>query len=297
MAPVSVHVDLWSSVSTIHIRRKKCDSWDCLTSSQQAGIIISVVITSIVLMFFYMYYLGRLTTAHQEVVISQQRQRRRRRRNPTQFHTAPLVQLPVVPQYPSEHVVYTCTPFVYHSAGQATDLRGQVTRILIPEHPIPAVSPIHHPTTYVGFPVVSHVNNIQGRSNTAQPSQQPVSFPSPTPTERSLRYQPDWWQRIRRVFGLTVGRASTIATESTPDDSTIPQTRPDDVRQETTFSRPDPEHSRLNSTPRSGQEYVHNADYLSPIARDPADGQSEIRRVQSPSSSVATVHSDDFDIV
>jgi hypothetical protein len=298
MAPVPAHVDPWSVVLKIHTRGKRCDSWNCLSSSEQAGIIISIVVTSMILLFFYMYYLGKVTIAHQEVVIRRQRQRQRRgrRSNQTQLRAVPLVQLPVVPDYPSENVVYTYSPFIYHPAGQVTNLQSQTTRILVPQQPIPAVTPFY-PTTFVGLPVVSQVNNVRQQSNAPEPSQRPASVLTSTPSERSSRHQPEWWQHLRRVFWLPIGRASTIATESIPGTPTIPQSGPDDAQREGRLNRSGPGHTPPSLSPRLGQECAHNVGYLGPIARDQDDGRRGTTRVQSPASAVATVHSDDFDIV
>ncbi|GKT97951.1 l-aminoadipate-semialdehyde dehydrogenase large subunit [Fusarium langsethiae] len=292
MAPTSANVGSCSSLSSIHARSKKCYSWDCLSPSEQAGIIVSVVVTSMVLLFVYMYYLGRVTIAHQEVVMRRQRRQRRRRTNQTQVHPVALVQLPIAPQYPSQDIVYTYTPFIYQPADQVNNFQSQTTRILIPQHPIPAVAPLH-PTTYAGYPVA----HVQGQNDYHQTGHRPVSVLISAPSERSSRCHTEWLRRLRRVFGLPWGRASTIASDCIPSTPIIPPSGRDGSRRGPRLGRPGPERTRLGRSHYSGSERTLDAGYLGPGARHQDDERRETTGIQSPPSAVATVHSDDYDSV
>ncbi|KAL4726497.1 hypothetical protein ACLX1H_007179 [Fusarium chlamydosporum] len=294
MAPVATYVKAMSSLSTIHTRGKKCHSWDCLTSSEQAGIVVSVVVTAIVFLFLHMYYCGRITIRHQELALRRQRRRRERRTNfGTQPHAVSLVQLPAVPHYPSENLVYT--PYPYYSPGQIPSLQTQATRMLVPEYLVPAVAPIR-PTTYVGLPIIPEVSNVQEQNNPLQPSERSMSVFSSTSSDFSSRYQSDWWRRLRRAFGLPVGRASTIASDSAPGTPIIPRPQPNEVRQESRISRSGRDHTDLDPAAHSIQERDHGIGNLGSAVTNQADGRHETSTDESPTSAAATVHSDDFDI-
>ncbi|KAG8665896.1 hypothetical protein FPOAC1_010697 [Fusarium poae] len=265
-------------------------------TSTNGGVITSIVITSIILLFVYMYYLGRITVAHQEAAIGQQRRRRRRRQqqrtNQAQFYDVALIQLPVAPHYPSENIVYTYSPFIYHPNGQINNLQSQATRILTPEQPIPAVTPLHV-AAYAGYPMA----HIQGQHDNFPANQRPVSILTSTPSENITGHQADWWGRLRRVIGLPLGRASTIATESIPTTPVIPPHGQNCSQGEPRLGRLGSECTRLSQSTHFEPEYTLNAgnSNASPQPRDNA--RREATTIQSPPSAVATVHSDDFDVV
>ncbi|CEI39011.1 hypothetical protein FVEN_g10090 [Fusarium venenatum] len=296
MALTSANVDLWSSACIIHARGKKCFEWDCLTSSEQGGIITTVVVTSIILLLVCMYYLGRIIVAHQEIAISQRRRRRRRRQqqrtNLARFYDVALVQLPVVPQYPSENVVYAFSPFVYHPHGQINDVQNQTTRILIPQQPVLAVTPLHA-ATYAGYPVA----DVQGQRSNYQANQRPISVLTSAPSENIGGLETDWWGRLRRVFGLPLGRASTIATDSVPTTPVLSPSGENGSRREPRLGRLGPERTRLSRSTNFDSGHTLNAgnSHANPQPQD--NVRREITTIQSPPSVVATVHSDDFDIV
>ncbi|PTD10473.1 hypothetical protein FCULG_00008410 [Fusarium culmorum] len=273
MAPILANVGSWASLSTIHARSKKCYSWNCLTPSEQASVITSVVVTAMILLFVYMYYLGRITMAHQEAATRRQRRHRERRRTHTQLHPVSLVQLPIVPHYPSENV-------------------SQATRIMIPQHPIPAVTPLD-PTTYASFPA-TYVNSPGSHP---QPNRRPNPILSSAPSGRSSREHYEWWQRMRRVFGIPLGRASTINSDSMPGTPIIPASGRQVSQREARHGRMVPERTTLTQHRNSGSDRTLNSSYSGHNARNRDAGHRETTNVQSPPSAVATVHSDDYDIV
>jgi len=283
MVPVLENTDLMSTTPNIHIRSDKCYSWDCLTPSEQAGIIVSVVAASAILLFAYMYYLGRLTDAHRQVMIRRQRRNRAQRANFIHFHEVSLVQLPVVPQYPSENVLYA--PFVYHPEPLVASYHPSTARVIIPSHPMPTVVPVQ-PTTYVHVPVAGTSNDLV--ENSPQPFQRTpsISLSTPSDTDNTTSHEREWWKRICRVLGLPVGRASTIASDSIPNSPVILQHR----AQQSTYSRSGPESVGHNPTSLENQG-------LQPNAGNPNLPVPGPMRGQSPASVAATVHSDDFDIV
>ncbi|KAJ4141086.1 hypothetical protein NW768_000293 [Fusarium equiseti] len=279
-----------STTPNIYIRSNKCYSWDCLTPSEQAGIIVSVVATSAILLFAYMYYLGRLTDAHRQVMIGRQRRNRVQRANFIHFHEVSLVQLPVVPQYPSENVLYA--PFVSHPEPLLTSYQPATARVIIPSHTMPTVVPVQ-PTTYVHVPVAPVASNIHVENSPQPAPQSPtISLSTHSDPEVTVDHEREWWKRLCRVLGLPVGRASTIASDSIPSSPIIPQHR----AQRPTSRRSGPEivgHNPTSSENQGLQPDTGNPNLLVPGHND---SQHSPVRGQSPASVAATVHSDDFDI-
>ena len=290
MAPFLENSNLVSTTPSIHTRSNKCYSWDCLTSSEQAGIIVSVVATSVILLFAYMYYLGRLTEAHRQVTISRSRRNRAQRANFIHFHEVSLVQLPVVPQYPSENIFYT--PFAYHPEPLVASYQPGTARVVIPSHRMPTIVPAQ-PTTYVHVPITPDVSNNRGQNSSRPVESTPsISLSAPSDSEVTVNHEREWWRRLCRVLGLPVGRASTIASDSTPSSPAIPQNR----AQRSSSSRPGPKNVGHDPTPLENQGLQPNTGNQNLRIPDHDGSQHSPMRGQSPSSVVATVHSDDFDI-
>ncbi|CAG7554347.1 unnamed protein product [Fusarium equiseti] len=282
MAPVLENTDLMSTSPSIHIRSDKCYSWDCLTPSEQAGIIVSVVATSAILLFAYMYYLGRLTDAHRQVIIRRQRRNRAQRANFIHFHEVSLVQLPVVPQYPSENVLYA--PFVYHPEPLVASYHPTTARVIIPSPTMPTVVPVQ-PTAYVHVPVVGTSNDrVENSPQPFQPTPS-ISLPTPSDTDNTTSHEREWWKRLCQVLGLPVGRASTITSDSIPNSPVLPQ------------HRSGPESVGHNPTSLENQGLQPNAGNPNLPVPGHNGPQHSPMRGQSPASVAATVHSDDFDIV
>ncbi|RFN45939.1 l-aminoadipate-semialdehyde dehydrogenase large subunit [Fusarium flagelliforme] len=290
MAPVLENTDLMSITPNLHIRSDKCYSWDCLTPSEQAGIIVSIVATSAILLFAYMYYLGRLTDAHRQLTIRRQRRNRAQRATFIHFHEVSLVQLPVVPQYPSENVLYA--PFVYHPEPLTANYQPATARVIIPSHTMPTVVPAQ-PTTYVHVPVAGTSNDrVENSPQSLQPTPS-ISLSTPSDTDNTANHEREWWKRLCRVLGLPVGRASTIASDSIPNSPVIPQHR----AQRSSSSRSGPESVGHNPTSLENQGLQPNTGNPNLLIPGYNGTQHSPMRGQSPASVAATVHSDDFDIV
>ncbi|KAF4965799.1 hypothetical protein FSARC_6432 [Fusarium sarcochroum] len=274
-------------------RHNDCSGWNCLTAAEQAGIIISIIVTSIVLLFAYMYYLGRITTAHQEIVLRRQRRRRRRRSNLAPVPTISLVNLPIVPQFPSQRVAYQ--PFLYSPNGAPVILpQFQGPPVPLSQQPVPVIYPVH-PTGYVYPQPPFQPNFQQSRPNT------PAQHLSPAPASISSRglppRQPSWRQHLRRVFGLTTGRASTVASNSAPGTPVLSQAQPETAHGETRRSLSRPGYVETDHAPRNNHEHQRSSGHSNALHRSAEDHQDGTIRLQSPVSVAATVHSDDYDLI
>ncbi|KAJ4268501.1 hypothetical protein NW762_002564 [Fusarium torreyae] len=271
-----------------------CSGWNCLTPAEQAGIIICIIVTSMVLLFAYMYYLGRITTAHQEIVL--RRQRRRRRRRPSNLAMAPavsLVNLPIVPQFPSQRVAYQ--PFLYSPNGAPVTLpQLQGPPVPLPQQPIPIIYPVH-PPGYLHPQPPSQPNSRQSRPNT--PDQPPSAAPASISSRGLPPRQPSWRQRLRRVFGLTTGRASTVASNSAPGTPVLSRNQPEALHGETRRSLSRSRNAGTGHARRNNQEPQRSSSHSNPSHRSAEEHRDGTIRLQSPVSVAATVHSDDYDLI
>ncbi|KAF5632375.1 aminoadipate-semialdehyde dehydrogenase large subunit [Fusarium sp. NRRL 52700] len=297
MAPVppinQVGID-WPNILSLCVRGHRCLGWDCLTPSEQAGIITSATVILIVLLFVYMYYLGRITTAHQEIVL--RRQRRRRRRSFAVAPTVSLVQLPPVPRFPSQQVSYQ--PVLYHPPlaplapatlphlhGPSGAMPQQQIPVFLPVQSTTYVQPqpVFQPTTRQNEPVRS-----MQRSGSCQSSMSSSGLPP---------RHPSWRQRLRRAFGLPLGRASTVGSESVPGTPAISQPQLEDSHRESNAYRSTDKQTEAHEAPSTSQDLVYDS---GPSDRSRGSDRSDTAgsdRMRSPGSAAATVHSDDYDLI
>ncbi|KAG4259945.1 hypothetical protein FPRO03_12203 [Fusarium proliferatum] len=283
----------WPNTMSLYVRGHKCLGWDCLTPSEQAGIITSATVILIVLLFAYMYYLGRITTAHQEIVL--RRQRRRRRRSFALAPTVSLVQLPPVPRFPSQRVSYQ--PVLYHPPLAPVALPHlQGPSGVMPQQQIPVFLPVQ-PTTYVQAQPVFQPTTRQNEP--FRPMQRSGSCPASMSSSGLPPRHPSWRQRLRRAFGLPLGRASTVSSESVPGTHTIPQPQPqpEGSHPESNVYKSTDKQTEAHEAPRPSQNLGHHSspsDHSGGSDRSDTAGSDGI---QSPGSAAATVHSDDYDLI
>ncbi|KAF4980583.1 hypothetical protein FZEAL_3436 [Fusarium zealandicum] len=258
-----------------------CLGWNCLTAAEQFGIIFSIIVTSLVLILAYMYYLGRITSSHQEIVLARQSRHRRRRSN--LVPSISMGQVSVLPQPASQpQVIYQ--PMIYSLNG---------TPVSFPQ---PQVHMSHFPPQAV--PMMYPVRPIQ-------PHQQQPSFPphpsgdvGGRPVHRSSSVssrglpsrQPTWRQRLCRALGLPIGRASTIAS-SAPGTPVRSRSHSEATRE---YGR-----RSLSGSRGGGNAHPSSNSQASRVGRSRSnwDRRGGPDRPQSPSTDLATVHSDDYDLI
>ncbi|KAF5005849.1 hypothetical protein FDECE_7734 [Fusarium decemcellulare] len=270
--------------SSLRPRNTDCSGWNCLTAAEQFGIIFSIVVTSIVLLLAYMYYLGRITSSHQEIVLAR---RRRRRRRPSSLVTSvSMGQLPVIPHYPSQPQQVFYQPVLYSLSG------GQV---LLPQsqgipgqHPVP----MFYPAQPIQFsqPRPSFPPHFQGNQQ-GPPAGRPAS-----PSLRRVSRQPTWRQRLCRAFGLPLGRASTVAS-SAPGTPVRSRSQSLGAHESRRGSLSGSRNADNNPSRRSSQVSVASRSRSNKARRSNENNQDNIRRPPSPGTDVATVHSDDYDLI
>ncbi|KAF5529332.1 aminoadipate-semialdehyde dehydrogenase large subunit [Fusarium napiforme] len=108
---------------------------------------------------------------------------------------------------------------------------------------------------------------------------------------------PSWRQRLRRVFGLPLGRASTVGSESVPGTPLMPQPQLEGSHRKSNAYRSTDKQTEAHEAPRTSQDLGYNGD-PSDHSRG-SDGSDTVGsdRIRSPGSAAATVHSDDFDLI
>lgn len=281
----------WPNTLSHYVRGHKCLGWDCLTPSEQAGIITSATVILIVLLFAYMYYLGRITTAHQEIVL--RRQRRRRRRSFALAPTVSLVQLPPVPRFPSQQVSYQ--PVLYHHPLAPVALPHlQGPSGVMPQQQIPVYLPVQ-PTTYVQTQPVFQPTTRQNEP--VRPIQRSGSCPASMSSGGLPPRHPSWRQRLRRAFGLPLGRASTVGSESVPGTPAIPQPQPEGSHTESNAYRSTDKQTEAHGAPRPSQNLGHHSSPSDHSRGSDRSGTAGSDGIRSPGSAAATVHSDDYDLI
>jgi hypothetical protein len=293
MAPVQ----RWAAASTtnqIYTRHHNhCSGWYCFTSAEQAGIIISAITVTMVALFLWMYVFGRITMAEKKEALRQGR--KLQTRSITQHGAITLLQLPQVPRYPSCRITYI--PVSYTQPGVlAAQPPTQSHPLMIPQQPVCMVIPVE-PMAY-GYPEPIHHSSIHhgnhpGDSVLHDPSAQTPNSSSYDPAPR----QPTWARRIFRAFGLPVGRASTVETESALGSRTSSEARSEISQRDTQLSHLERPEQSNHGAAHDDQEHQENGD-LTNISSGCNDTHPEdIDRIQSPVSIAATVHSDDYDTI
>ncbi|WKT42970.1 hypothetical protein QSH57_007806 [Fusarium oxysporum f. sp. vasinfectum] len=284
----------WPNILSLYVRGHHCLGWDCLTPSEQAGIIISATVILIVLLFTYMYYLGRITTAHQEIVL--RRQRRHRSRSFALAPTVSLVQLPPVPRFPSQQVSYQ--PVLYHPPlaplvpVALPHLQGPSG--VVPQQQIPVFLPIQ-PTTYVQPQPIFQPTTRQNEQ--FRPLQRSGSCPASMSSSGLPPRHPSWRQRLRRAFGLPLGKASTVGSESVPGTPAMPQPPPEGSHRESNANRYADKQTEARDAPRNSQDLGRNSGPSDHSRGSDRSNTADSDRIRSPGSAAATVHSDDYDLI
>ncbi|KNA96880.1 hypothetical protein FOXG_01868 [Fusarium oxysporum f. sp. lycopersici 4287] len=284
----------WPNILSLYVRGHHCLGWDCLTPSEQAGIIISATVILIVLLFTYMYYLGRITTAHQEIVL--RRQRRHRSRSFTLAPTVSLVQLPPVPRFPSQQVSYQ--PVLYHPPlaplvpVALPHLQGPSG--VVPQQQIPVFLPIQ-PTTYVQPQPIFQPTTRQNEQ--VRPLHRSGSCPASMSSSGLPPRHPSWRQRLRRAFGLPLGKASTVDSESVPGTPAMPQPPPEGSHRESNANKYADKQTEAHDAPRNSQDLGRNSGPSDHSQGSDRSNTADSDRIQSPGSASATVHSDDYDLI
>lgn len=268
----------------------KCLGWGCLTQAEQFGIIFSIVVTSAILILAYMYYLGRITEAHRELVVIMQRRRRRRRRshNSQPSPALALTQVPVtqrVPTYPSGAFYQ---PMVYNVAGVIGPQPHQpIIPTYFPQQPIPVAYPVPPQQPQPSYRTRGHIPRAYSQRSPARTQSDSSSCRDLPPR------QPSWRQRLARVLGLPVGRASTIASSSAPATLRVShsQTRMASVdgTRAATEVRHDAERTSHESHTQAARVQVSE----SPPHQHEAPSEENVGGSSVPSDA-ATVHSDDY---
>ncbi|SPJ76540.1 uncharacterized protein FTOL_06207 [Fusarium torulosum] len=212
----------------------------------------------------------------------------------TQHGSVTLFQLPQVPDYPSFRITYL--PVSYTRPGiLAAQTPTQSHPSMIPRQPVYMVIPVE-PMTY-GYPEPIHHSSIHhGNRRNDSALRHPPAQASISSWDDLAPRQPTWVQRVCRAFGLPVGRASTVDTESTLGTRTSLEARSE-------ISQRDAQLSHLERPAQSDHGAAHddhqeNKD-LTNISSGGNDTHPEdIDRIQSPVSiAAATVHSDDYDTI
>ncbi|KFH48073.1 hypothetical protein ACRE_011170 [Hapsidospora chrysogenum ATCC 11550] len=287
-----------------------CLGWHCLTTPEKFGIIFSAAVVTTVLLIAWMYYLGRAAEAHRGRYSRSLPGGRRVPRNPSQTTSnVALGQLPLgqhrpghPPQVCYQPVIYNVDPqqppraYPYLIGGpyhQAVTAAGTIAQGQAASPPV-QVQPTSPP-----FTLPAHRNAIPTGSPRS-PMAQAGHPDGPRDEEtRSRHYQEahsqplTWRQRMDRIFGLPVGRASTIASSRTPSRSTSRSTRESSsgrrtaTRQHDAKAHLDPIIRAVSPIrPRSPQ----------PVKPRGKGADADNDDDQSMDSNVATVHSDDYDL-
>ncbi|KAF4951669.1 hypothetical protein FGADI_7321 [Fusarium gaditjirri] len=281
----------WPNILSLYVRGHHCLGWDCLTPSEQAGIITSATVILIVLLFAYMYYLGRITTAHQEIVL--RRQRRRRRRSFALAPTVSLVRLPPVPRFPSQQASYQSV--LHHLPLAPVALpHFQGPSGVMPQQQIPVFLPVQ-PTTYVQPQPISQPTTRQNER--ARPLQRSGSCPASMSSSGLPPRHPSWRQHLRRAFGLPLGRASTVGSESVPGTPTIQKPQPEGSHRESNANRSTDKQIEAHDASRNSQDLGCNSGPLGHSRGSDRSNTAGSDRIRSPGSAAATVHSDDYDLI
>ncbi|KAM0222590.1 hypothetical protein ACHAPA_001933 [Fusarium lateritium] len=145
--------------------------------------------------------------------------------------------------------------------------------------------PIHHSSDYRG----NHLNDSALHHVSSQASVSSSYDPIPR--------QPTWVQRVYRAFGLPVGRASTVDTNSTLEARTSLEARLDLSLGDAQPSHLEPSTESDHGAAHNDQEHQENGDLTNTYSGGNDIHPEDVSRIQSPVSIAATVHSDDYDTI
>lgn len=274
---------------------KHCVGWNCLTTAQIFGIVFSVVVIAVVLLIAWMYFLGRVARSRLSRNFRTLPGGRRARKNPNLPPTISLGELPIAQRWPGQPPQIFYQPVIYSIDTQHA-ARAQPYLIVGPCQPV-RPQPVAYMPAQPQASVPHHAHPEIWSSQLPAPSQQlpqsqrrycPPSQSGSLPSDDEEPRGSSWSQRLNRAFGLPLGRASTIASSTSKDpdirslaDSTR-QASPVREANDPGCSKPVAEEQQAK---RSGQP--------SEVAQEQGDAQS----ICTQSSNIATVHSDDYDMV
>jgi hypothetical protein len=259
-----------------------CAGWGCLTWAERFGIIFSIVVVSVVLLLAYMYYLGRATVAYRE------RTSRRRPGERRVGREQPWSGYPALGAYQPA----AFSPLRAYGPGahpHTTDLNSALW--FYPQRPpaityavLPMQPPLHREEFRVPEPPAPAGFNRQSR----QPSPRAHSENSQQPR------QPTWLQRLSRAIRLPVGTASTIASTTAPG---TPRDTRLTVAEDESPVLPSDTLDREEVAPNGEEREIEGGRQPRPTSADvhgDAVGEDDAQSLQT---NVATVHSDDFQIM
>ncbi|PCD37833.1 hypothetical protein AU210_006329 [Fusarium oxysporum f. sp. radicis-cucumerinum] len=108
---------------------------------------------------------------------------------------------------------------------------------------------------------------------------------------------PSWRQRLRRAFGLPLGKASTVGSESVPGTPAMPQPPPEGSHRESNANRYADKQTEAHDAPRNSQDLGRNSGPSDHSQGSDRSNTADSDRIRSPGSAAATVHSDDYDLI
>jgi hypothetical protein len=239
----------------------RCVGWHCLTTAQKFGIIFSAAAVAVVLGIAWMYYLGRVASSRNNRRSVRLPGGRRIRRNTHLPEAMALGDLPVAQSWPGRppQVIYQPVIYSFNSPGGIRAHHYFATGPYQPIRPPPMAYIPARPQTAFARHGYQGVVNTTAQANL--PKQRHVS--PTTPPDAPCQPRPlTWVQRMNRVLGLPLGRASTVASSISTE--------------------------RDNPSRRNSRESSRSAEHTA---------QGNAASVHTQSSNAATVHSDDYDII
>lgn len=281
----------------------RCPGWHCLTAAEKSGIILSIVVVSGVLLLAYMYYLGRATISRRESTSVRLPGGRRVEPCRVQPPNTAIAPLPVVQQWPGYPAQVFYQPAVF-SVDEAHRARAQPyirpyhqytpPAIIYPLPPIqryPMPTTQHSPTAPIQRQCGHREASLPGAARSESNMQASQASPSSPPGSLRRPRQPTLLQRLGRALRMPVGRASTIASTSVPGTPRRTVSRDSPSRRRT--ARRDAATVGTDGEAGSGEEGRHRQTSRGRGGYVAAE-EDETRSLQT---NVATVHSDDFQIV
>ncbi|KAM0251413.1 hypothetical protein ACHAP5_001722 [Fusarium lateritium] len=145
--------------------------------------------------------------------------------------------------------------------------------------------PIHHSSDYRG----NHPNGSALHHTSTQASVSSSYDPVPR--------QPTWVQRVCRAFGLPIGRASTVDSDSTLETRPSLEARSGISSGDAQPSHLEPSTESDNAAAHNDQGHQENGDLTNTYSGGNDIHPEDVNRIQSPVSIAATVHSDDYDTI
>ncbi|UKZ80714.1 hypothetical protein TrVFT333_008477 [Trichoderma virens FT-333] len=268
-------------------RSDSCLEWHCLSSATHFGIIFSIVVVFIILSIVWMYYMGRASIfrkqsdAHNVHRRQRNRHHHRNLKGPARPVSHVVQQIPVL-----QYGVAQKAPIYLFSGPQV--LPAQPLSVMNSHVPLPAAAlrppEAHQPK--VADDIAFEPPKAQGHhQEKAQHSH-----------EESSTHHPTWWQRFYRAFNLPVGAASTVASSPSPEPAEPSKAANIGIRQSASYPSFEDRAVQVDSQKeaRDLERPVKEQDEISSIV---CNLNSSSDSMQSIRSDVATVHSDDYEVV